>query len=183
MIRGPAMRFVDQCRIKVIAGDGGNGAVAFRREKYVPFGGPAGGDGGRGGSVVFVGDEGLSTLLDFTHCRTIEGERGEHGQGKDCHGRSGRDKVERVPIGTQIRDAEAGELVADVVAHGQRVVVAQGGRGGRGYYRYGRYYHPGYGYLPYGYAKLPPGLRFLPPRRRLLAALLRLLAADRGWGW
>jgi GTP-binding protein len=126
------MRFVDQCRVKVIAGDGGNGAVAFRREKFIPFGGPAGGDGGRGGDVVFVGDEGMSTLLDFTHVRTIQAERGEHGQGSDCHGRGGEDRVERVPVGTEIREAETGELLADVTAHGQRVVVAKGGKGGRG---------------------------------------------------
>jgi len=126
------MRFVDECRVKVVAGDGGNGAVAFRREKFIPFGGPAGGDGGRGGDVVFVGDEGMSTLLDFTHARTIDAERGEHGQGKDCHGRSGADRVERVPVGTQIFDTTTGELFADVTEHSQRVIVARGGRGGRG---------------------------------------------------
>jgi GTPase len=126
------MRFVDQCRVKVIAGDGGNGVVAFRREKFIPFGGPSGGDGGRGGDVIFVGDEGLSTLLDFTHARTIEAKRGGHGQGKDCHGRGGDDREVQVPIGTQIRDAESGELIADVTEHGQRIVVAKGGQGGRG---------------------------------------------------
>ena len=126
------MRFVDQCKVKVVAGDGGNGAAAFRREKFVPFGGPSGGDGGRGASVVFVGDEGMSTLLDFTHARLIQGARGEHGHGSDCHGRGGEDREERVPIGTQIRDTATGELVADVTAHGQRVIVAQGGKGGRG---------------------------------------------------
>jgi GTP-binding protein len=126
------MRFVDQCRVKVIAGDGGNGAVAFRREKFIPFGGPAGGDGGRGGDVVFVGDEGLSTLLDFTHARTLRAKRGEHGQGSDCHGRGGEDLVERVPVGTQIRDHDTGELVADVTEDGQRIIVAEGGKGGRG---------------------------------------------------
>jgi GTPase len=126
------MRFVDQCKVKVVAGDGGNGAAAFRREKFVPFGGPSGGDGGRGASVVFVGDEGMSTLLDFTHARLIQGARGEHGHGSDCHGRGGEDREERVPIGTQIRDTATGELLADVTAHGQRVVVAQGGKGGRG---------------------------------------------------
>jgi GTPase len=126
------MRFVDQCHIKVVAGDGGNGAVAFRREKFVPFGGPSGGDGGRGGDVVFVGDEGLSTLLDFTYMRTLEAARGEHGQGSDCHGRAGADRVERLPVGTQILDAVTGELIADVTDPSQRVVVAHGGRGGRG---------------------------------------------------
>lgn len=126
------MRFVDQAKVKVIAGDGGNGSVAFRREKYVPFGGPSGGDGGRGGDVVLIGDEGMSTLLDFTHVRTIQAERGEHGSGSDCYGRAGVDREERVPIGTQIRDAATGELIADVTEHGQRIVVARGGKGGRG---------------------------------------------------
>jgi GTP-binding protein len=126
------MRFVDQCRLKVVAGDGGNGAVAFRREKHVPFGGPSGGDGGRGGDVVLLGDEGLSTLLDVSTMRTIEAERGEHGQGKDCHGRSGADRIVRLPVGTQVRDAETGEVLADITEHGQRIVIAQGGKGGRG---------------------------------------------------
>lgn len=126
------MRFVDACRVKVVAGSGGNGAVAFRREKYVPFGGPSGGDGGRGGDVVLEGDSGMSTLLDFVYSRTIEAERGEHGQGKEKYGRGGADRVERVPLGTQIFDAESGELIADVTEHGQRVVVVEGGRGGRG---------------------------------------------------
>jgi len=126
------MRFVDECKVKVVAGSGGNGAVAFRREKYVPFGGPSGGDGGRGGDVVFVGHEGLSTLLDFTYNRRIEAERGEHGMGSDCHGRGAEDKVEKVPLGTQIYNDETGELIADVTTHGQHVIVAKGGRGGRG---------------------------------------------------
>src|SRR5439155_1031115 len=126
------MRFVDQAKVKVIAGAGGNGAAAFRREKFVPFGGPSGGDGGRGGDVVFEGDEGMSTLLDFTHVTKIQAPRGEHGQGSDCHGRGGKDRVERVPIGTEVRDAATGDLLFDVTAHGQRVVVAKGGRGGRG---------------------------------------------------
>src|SRR6185369_8770998 len=126
------MRFVDQCSVKVVAGDGGNGVVAFRREKYIPFGGPAGGDGGRGGDVIFVGDEGMSTLLDFTHIRTLTAKRGEHGSGSDCHGRGGADRVEKVPVGTQIRDHESGELLADVTEHGQQLIVAKGGKGGRG---------------------------------------------------
>jgi len=130
------MRFVDQCRVKVIAGDGGNGAVAFRREKYIPFGGPAGGDGGRGGDVIFVGDEGMSTLLDFTHIRILTAERGEHGQGSDCHGHGGKDRVERVPVGTQVRDHDTGELLADVTVHGQEITVAKGGKGGGGNLRF-----------------------------------------------
>ncbi len=130
------MRFVDQCRVKVIGGDGGNGAVAFRREKYIPFGGPSGGDGGHGGEVVLVGDEGMSTLIDFTHVRTLSAKRGQHGSGSDCHGRAGVDREERVPVGTQIHDHATGELIADVTAHGQRVVVAKGGKGGRGNLRF-----------------------------------------------
>ncbi|HZF50199.1 MAG TPA: GTPase ObgE [Polyangiaceae bacterium] len=130
------MRFVDECRIKVVAGSGGNGAVAFRREKYIPFGGPSGGDGGRGGDVIVVGDEGLSTLLDLTYSRTIEAKRGEHGQGSDCHGRGGEDRIIKVPTGTQIFDVESGELVADVTRHGQEVIVSKGGRGGRGNIRF-----------------------------------------------
>lgn len=126
------MRFVDECEVDAIAGDGGNGAVAFRREKFVPFGGPSGGDGGRGGDVVLVGDEGMSTLLDFTHARMLRAARGENGQGKDCHGRRGEDRVERVPIGTQIHDVETGMLVADVTKHEERIIVARGGQGGRG---------------------------------------------------
>src|SRR5687767_12448451 len=110
------MRFVDEAHVKVVAGDGGNGAVAFRREKFVPFGGPSGGDGGRGGDVVLVGDEGLSTLLDLTYSRTLKAARGQHGQGKDCHGRAGEPRVERVPVGTQIYDAETGELLFDIVS-------------------------------------------------------------------
>ena len=126
------MRFVDQARVKVIAGDGGNGAVAFRREKFIPFGGPSGGDGGRGGDVIFEGDEGMSTLLDFTHARTLSAQRGKHGSGSDCHGRAGDDLVVRLPIGTQIKDDASGEEIADVTLHGEKIVVAVGGKGGRG---------------------------------------------------
>jgi GTP-binding protein len=118
--------------VKVIAGDGGNGAVAFRREKYIPFGGPSGGDGGRGGNVIIEGDEGLSTLLDLTYGRTIQAERGEHGQGSDCYGRGGKDYVVRVPVGTQVYDDATSELLCDVKDQGQRFIVAQGGQGGRG---------------------------------------------------
>lgn len=126
------MRFVDECQVKVIAGDGGNGVVAFRREKFVPFGGPSGGDGGKGGDVIFEGDEGMSTLLDFTHVRTIKADRGENGSGSDCYGRGGEDRIERVPVGTQAFDPATGDLLFDVTAHGQRVVVVRGGKGGRG---------------------------------------------------
>jgi len=126
------VKFVDSCQVDVIAGRGGNGVVAFRREKFVPFGGPAGGDGGRGGDIVFVADEGLSTLLDLTYGRAIRADHGEHGQGKDCYGRAGKDLIVRVPLGTQIFDRESGELLFDIEERGTRVVAAHGGKGGRG---------------------------------------------------
>jgi GTP-binding protein len=126
------MHFVDECRLTVVAGDGGNGAIAFRREKYVPLGGPAGGDGGRGGDVVFEGDEGLGTLHDLTHQRTIRAERGEDGRGKDMYGKAGRDVFVRVPLGTVVFDAESGARLFEVTKHRERVVAAKGGEGGRG---------------------------------------------------
>ncbi len=126
------MRFVDEVIIDVVAGKGGNGAVAFRREKYVPFGGPSGGDGGSGGDVVLVGDEGLGTLLDLTYQRRVEAERGENGATKDMNGRSGRDRIVRVPVGTQVFNAGSGEPIGDITVHEERLVVAHGGRGGRG---------------------------------------------------
>lgn len=128
--------FYDRAKIYVKGGDGGAGAVAFRREKYVPEGGPSGGDGGRGGSIVFVGDEGLRTLVDFRYKRHYKGERGEHGMAKNMSGRSGADTVLRIPVGTVVLDDETGETIADIVEHGQRVVVAAGGRGGRGNARF-----------------------------------------------
>lgn len=128
--------FYDQAKIYVKGGDGGAGAVAFRREKYVPEGGPSGGDGGRGGSIVFVGDEGLRTLVDFRYKRHYKGDRGDHGQAKNMSGRSGEDFVLRIPVGTVVIDDDTGEPVADIIEHGQRVVVAVGGRGGRGNARF-----------------------------------------------
>jgi len=126
------VKFVDSCKVKVIAGRGGNGAVAFRREKFVPFGGPSGGDGGRGGDVVFETDEGMSTLIDFSHAHTLRAKDGEPGQGSDCYGRRGEDLLRRVPVGTQVYDAASGELLFDLDRPETKVVVAQGGRGGRG---------------------------------------------------
>jgi GTP-binding protein len=126
------LKFVDACDVDVIAGKGGNGAVAFRREKFVPFGGPSGGDGGRGGDIVFVADEGLSTLLDLTYGRTLRAPDGEHGGGKDMYGRGGEDLLVRVPLGTQVRDRDTQELLFDIDRRGARIVVAKGGRGGRG---------------------------------------------------
>ena len=126
------MKFVDSCEVDVIAGKGGNGSIAFRREKFVPFGGPSGGDGGRGGDIVFAADEGLSTLLDLTYARSIKAPAGEMGHGKDMYGRGGEDHVVRVPVGTQVYDRETGELLFDIDTPSTRVVVAKGGRGGRG---------------------------------------------------
>jgi GTPase len=126
------MKFVDSCEVDVIAGKGGNGAVAFRREKFVPFGGPSGGDGGRGGDVIFVADEGLSTLVDLTYARSIRAPNGEQGHGKDMYGRGGEDRIVRVPVGTQIVDRETGDLLFDISDATVRVVVAKGGKGGRG---------------------------------------------------
>lgn len=128
--------FYDKAKVFVKGGDGGNGAVAFRREKYVPLGGPSGGDGGSGGSVIFVADEGLRTLVDFRYQRHYKADRGEHGQGKGMHGRGAEDSVVRIPVGTLIRDFETGEFIADMVEDGQQVVVAAGGRGGRGNARF-----------------------------------------------
>lgn len=126
------MRFVDEVEIEVVAGDGGNGCVAFRREKYRPFGGPSGGDGGKGGDVVFVADERLGTLMDLRYRRKLAAPAGEHGRGKDQYGKGGEDLRVRVPVGTQVYDAESAELLADLSEPGQEAVIAHGGRGGRG---------------------------------------------------
>jgi GTP-binding protein len=126
------MRFVDEVVIDVRGGDGGNGAVAFRREKYVPLGGPAGGDGGDGGDVIFRADDRLSTLLDLRYRKRLLAERGENGRGKDQYGKAGRDLIVRVPIGTQVFDAGTGAPIADLDAKDKEHVAAAGGRGGRG---------------------------------------------------
>lgn len=126
------MHFVDQARIFVRAGSGGNGAVAFRREKFVPKGGPSGGDGGEGASVIFEVDEGLSTLLDFRYRREYNAPNGDSGANKDKYGRGGEDVILRVPGGTQVFDEASGVLLADLRKHGERFVAAKGGRGGRG---------------------------------------------------
>jgi GTP-binding protein len=124
--------FVDQARIRVRSGDGGNGAVAFRREKFVPKGGPSGGDGGAGGSVILEVDEGLSTLLDYRYRSEYKAPAGEAGANKDMYGRSGEDLVLKVPPGTQVYDDASGHLLVDLQQHQQRFVAARGGRGGRG---------------------------------------------------
>lgn len=127
--------FYDYAKIYVKAGDGGNGCVAFRREKYVPMGGPSGGNGGSGGNVVFVADRNLHTLIDFHYRKHYKAERGEHGRGKNQHGKNGEDLIVRVPLGTIIRDAE-GAFSIDMKIHGQRFLAAHGGRGGRGNTRF-----------------------------------------------
>ena len=126
------MKFVDEALIEVCAGDGGNGAVSFRREKYVPRGGPDGGDGGRGGSIYAVADRNINTLIDYRYARLQRAKRGENGRGADQYGRGGPDIVLRVPVGTVITDAETGEPVADLAADGQRALLAKGGQGGLG---------------------------------------------------
>lgn len=133
---GFQIMFVDQVKIYVKGGDGGNGMVAFRREKYVPKGGPAGGDGGKGADVVFEVEEGLRTLMDFRYNRHFKAPRGEHGMSKNQHGRGSKDMIVKVPPGTVVTDAETGAVVADLTQHGQRAVIAKGGRGGRGNSRF-----------------------------------------------
>ncbi|HHO67648.1 MAG TPA: Obg family GTPase CgtA [Gammaproteobacteria bacterium] len=130
------MKFVDEATINVKAGDGGNGCVSFRREKYIPRGGPDGGDGGDGGSVWLVADSGLNTLADFRYARRFEAQRGENGRGRNCTGAGGEDKLIRVPAGTLVYDDETGELMGDLVADGQRLLVARGGFHGIGNARY-----------------------------------------------
>lgn len=128
--------FVDQVKISLKAGDGGNGITAYRREKYVPFGGPAGGDGGKGASVIFEVDEGLRTLLDFRYQTHFKAKKGENGQSSNMHGRNAEDLVLKVPPGTIVKSVETEEVLADLVEDGQRAVVAKGGRGGRGNSRF-----------------------------------------------
>jgi len=124
--------FVDEVEIWVKAGDGGNGCVSFRREKYVPKGGPDGGDGGKGGDVILEADPHLRTLLDYKYKSNYRAQNGEHGKGKRQHGKDGEDLLLKVPVGTVVKDADTGALIADLCEPYQRVVVARGGRGGRG---------------------------------------------------
>ncbi|MSM40487.1 MAG: GTPase ObgE [Geobacter sp.] len=130
------MQFVDEVKIYARSGDGGAGCVSFRREKFVPLGGPDGGDGGRGGDVIIEADAGLSTLLDLKQRPHQKADRGRHGMGKDRHGASGKDLTIRVPVGTVIKDVESGEPLADLTEAGQRVVILKGGRGGQGNARF-----------------------------------------------
>ena len=124
--------FIDDVKIRVQAGNGGNGIVAFRREKYVPKGGPAGGDGGRGGSIIFVGDSGLTTLLDLKYRMKIKADNGENGMPKNMFGAAAEDVYVKVPIGSVVHDLDKGIIIADITKPGEQVVIAKGGRGGRG---------------------------------------------------
>lgn len=128
--------FYDYAKIYVKGGDGGNGMVSFRREKYVPEGGPSGGDGGKGGSVILEAEEGLRTLVDFRFKKHFKAERGENGKSKNMHGANSLDLIIKVPVGTVVRVADTNEIIADLVSHEQQFVAAQGGRGGRGNARF-----------------------------------------------
>jgi len=128
--------FIDHAKVYVKGGDGGNGCVAFRREKYVPMGGPYGGDGGRGGNVIFVAEEGMTTLMDFRYHKHFKAERGTHGMGKNQHGAWGQDLLVKVPVGTIVRDDDTGEILADLTVAGQQIIIAKGGRGGKGNSRF-----------------------------------------------
>ena len=130
------MKFIDKSKIRVVSGRGGNGMVAWRREKYVDKGGPAGGDGGRGGDVYLVADENMSTLMDFKHKSVFKAEAGENGGIKNMHGRCAKDLYIKVPVGTVVKDVKTGNVIADLTYHEQTVLVAKGGRGGRGNARF-----------------------------------------------
>lgn len=160
------MQFIDQAEIQVQAGDGGDGMVAFRREKYVPAGGPAGGNGGRGGSVYLVAVENLQTLLDFRYARIFKAENGKRGGSKNMTGASGNDRLIEVPVGTVVYDAETDEIVGDLVANGQVLEVAKGGKGGLG----NRHFLSNHNRAP---EKALPGL---PGEARMLRLELKLLA-------
>lgn len=126
------MQFVDHVKVYVKAGDGGRGCVAFRREKYVPRGGPSGGDGGRGGHIIFKASRELNTLLDLRYQREYRAKRGQHGMGKKMHGKDGEDRIIPVPVGTIIKDADTEEVLADLDSEGVETIIAKGGRGGQG---------------------------------------------------
>ena len=126
------MKLVDEAEIDVIAGNGGDGCIGFRREKFIPLGGPDGGDGGSGGSVWIVADENLSTLVDFRHQRQFRAQRGENGMGQQRYGKGGDDLVITVPVGTAITNVGTDEVIGDLTQHGDRLLVAKGGKGGLG---------------------------------------------------
>ena len=165
-LRVPIERTTGKPLLEVSAGDGGNGCIAFRREKFVPLGGPSGGDGGRGGSVVLVAHDRLSTLLDLRFRKVVRAERGEDGRGKDQFGKAGADIRIQVPVGTQVYDQESNALLADLNGSGDELVVAQGGRGGRGNIKFA---------TPYDRAprRAGPGT---PGERKKIRLVLKLLA-------
>ncbi|UKP00738.1 GTPase ObgE [Nostoc sp. UHCC 0870] len=160
------MQFIDQAKIEVEAGNGGDGIVAFRREKYVPAGGPSGGNGGRGGSVIFVAVENLQTLLDFRYNHIFKADNGGRGGPNNCTGASGKDLIIEIPCGTAIYEAETGDLIGDLTKPNQKLIIAQGGKGGLGnqYFLSNRNRAPEYAL---------PGL---PGERKLLRLELKLLA-------
>jgi GTP-binding protein len=126
------VKFVDEAQILVSAGNGGNGCISFRREKFIPLGGPDGGDGGNGGSVWLQADENLNTLIDFRHQRQYRAQRGQNGMGRQMFGKAGEDVLIRVPVGTEVINVETDEIIGDLTRHGERLLVAQGGVGGKG---------------------------------------------------
>ncbi len=126
------MKFIDEAKIEVHAGDGGNGSASFRREKYIDKGGPNGGDGGRGGSIYAIADRNINTLVDYRFARIHRAEKGENGQGSDCYGKGGEDMVLRVPVGTVITDFNTNETIADLARDGEKSLIAKGGKGGLG---------------------------------------------------
>ena len=160
------MKLVDEAEIQVTAGNGGNGCVGFRREKFIPLGGPDGGDGGDGGSVWLVADENLNTLVDFRHQRMFKAQRGENGMGRQMYGKAGDDLVVTVPVGTVITNVETDEVIGDLTRHGQRLLVAQGGKGGLG----NMHFKSSVNRAP---RKALPGL---PGEQRILKLELKLLA-------
>ena len=126
------MKFIDEATIKIYAGDGGNGVATFRREKYEPMGGPSGGDGGRGGSIIIEADRNINTLVDYRYTRTFRAQRGENGRSAECYGAKGEDMILRVPVGTVISDKSSEQMLVDLSEHGQRAQMASGGKGGLG---------------------------------------------------
>ncbi len=160
------MKFIDEATIDIAAGDGGNGCASFRREKFIPKGGPDGGDGGRGGSVWVTADRNINTLIDFRYARRFQAKKGENGRGSDCYGAGGDDINLRVPVGTVITDADTGEKLFDMIAHGQRSQLAQGGRGGIG----NLHFKSSINRTPRQFTKGEPG------QRRKLTLELRVLA-------
>lgn len=160
------MKFVDEARIEVIAGRGGDGSASFRREKFIPKGGPDGGDGGRGGSVWAIADRNINTLIDYRYTRKFEAENGEPGRGSDCYGAAGKDIELRVPVGTVISDEETGAVIADLASDGQRALLAKGGAGGLG----NLHFKSSTNRAPRQFTKGEPG------ERRLLRLELRVLA-------